>query len=288
MKEIHEDIQWEIFEFLEGNLTEEQKTSVLQKISKDKNLEKYYLSLQKTYLKPDNSIVFTQTNKLIKKTIGITFFNPIKYAAAASIIGILSYLFINQFSTTTILETNKVVKKDSILTNNISITKSTAANTPTSENPINSNWEKTNSFRLVKNEQPVLNSATAHLQNRKRIHSEEYNFYHNLSENQYLTNAQKKQIMLKWLLIHSADNSHLCSNQECTEIIANNPPSQSVNFIIEKELSNQWIQEVKLMIKHGELPKIKFVASKNEQNWLPNVGIQLNTQSAALVANIIE
>ena len=57
MKEISEELQWEIFELLEGNLSNEQSSIILNKIKSDKDLEEFYLSLKLTYLEKIESLL---------------------------------------------------------------------------------------------------------------------------------------------------------------------------------------------------------------------------------------
>jgi hypothetical protein len=56
----------------------------------------------------------------------------------------------------------------------------------------------------------------------------------------------------------------------------------------DQQLSKQWITEVKQMIKSGTIPKIKLVSSRKKEKWLPTLGIQVNTESASMVANLIK
>jgi hypothetical protein len=95
MKEISEELQWEIFELLEGNLSNEQSSIILNKIKSDKDLEDFYLSLKLTYLEKDNSIVYQDKQSLIKRSTWNIYVSSAKYAAAAVVVLCVSYLFYN-------------------------------------------------------------------------------------------------------------------------------------------------------------------------------------------------
>jgi hypothetical protein len=93
--------------------------------------------------------------------------------------------------------------------------------------------------------------------------------------------------MLKWLLIHSAN--YCACQDDCIEIQpTKNIALNDVEVKNEQQLSKQWINEVKQMIKSGTIPKIKLVTSRKKEKWLPTLGIQVNTENASMVANLIK
>ena len=116
---------------------------------------------------------------------------------------------------------------------------------------------------------------------------EESEFYNNLTANTYLSEEEKKQIMLKWLLIHSAN--YCACQDDCIDVQpAKNIAMNDIEIKNDQQLSKQWISEVKQMIKSGTIPKIKLVSSRKKEKWLPTLGIQVNTENASMVANIIK
>jgi hypothetical protein len=70
-------------------------------------------------------------------------------------------------------------------------------------------------------------------------------------------------------------------------VSANTVAFNEVQLDNNTQLSKQWIREVKQMIRRGTLPKIKFVSSRKKEKWLPTLGIQVNTENAAMIANLI-
>ena len=116
---------------------------------------------------------------------------------------------------------------------------------------------------------------------------EESEFYNNLTANTYLSEEEKKQIMLKWLLIHSAN--YCACQDDCIDVQpARNIAMNDVEIKNDQQLSKKWISEVKQMIKSGTIPKIKLVSSRKKEKWLPTLGIQVNTENASMVANLIK
>jgi hypothetical protein len=77
MKEISEELQWEIFELLEGNLSHDESLIILNKIKSDNDLENYYSSLKQTYLQKDNAINYPGKKSLIRKSSWHIYVSPL-------------------------------------------------------------------------------------------------------------------------------------------------------------------------------------------------------------------
>jgi hypothetical protein len=291
MKEISEALQWEIFELLEGNLSHEESLIILNKIKSDNDLEKYYSSLKQTYLQKDNAIIYPGKKSLIKKSDWSIFISPLKYAAAAVVVLCVSYLFYNNQTAS--------VKTKSIVANNDSkrIEKRIESNKMEEAIPMKSTSivrvvnqnQNPNSTQNIPLEKLSLNKFNKHKKqfNPSSKLIEESEFYNNLTANTYLSDEEKKQIMLKWLLIHSAN--YCACQDDCIDVQpTKNIAINDVEVKNDQQLSKQWIKEVKQMIKSGTIPKIKLVSSRKNEKWLPTFGIQVNTENASMVANIIK
>ncbi len=287
MKEISEELQWEIFELLEGNLSSEESLIILNKIKSNKDLENYHSSLKQTYLLNDDAIVYINKQSLIRKSSWQIYVSPLKYAAAAVVVLCVSYLFytnqptsiqkqprVAKNETKKIIEPIEFNKREQLIPMKLT-------NVVTVEDP--------NSSQNIPLEKLSLNKFNKHKKqfqpSSKLI--EEYEFYNNLTANTYLSDEEKKQIMLKWLLIHSAN--YCACQDDCIEIQpTKNIALNDVEVKNDQQLSKQWINEVKQMIKSGTIPKIKLVTSRKKEKWLPTLGIQVNTENASMIANIIE
>ena len=289
MKEISEELQWEIFELLEGNLSTEQSSIILNKIKSDKDLEEFYLSLKLTYLEKDNSIVYQDKQSLIKRSTWNIYVSPTKYAAAAVVVLCVSYLFYNN-------KTAAVKTKSMVAINDSKrIVKPIESNKMEEVTPMKSTTivrvvnENQNSTQNIPLEKLSLNKFNKHKKqfNPSSKLIEESEFYNNLTANTYLSDEEKKQIMLKWLLIHSAN--YCACQDDCIDVQpTKNIAFNDVEMKNEQQLSKQLINEVKQMIKSGTIPKIKLVSSRKKEKWLPTLGIQVNTENAAMVANLIK
>jgi len=289
MKEISEELQWEIFELLEGNLTKEQSVVILDKIKSDKDLEKYYSSLKQTYLEKDSAIVYLNKQTLIKKSAWNIYISPLKYVAAAVVVLCVSYLAYNSQPTPVALQSS-VTKYDSkpLIDSNeaTKIEVVTPKKLTTLVSLVNNKQNSPSNIPLEKLSLNKFNKRKKQFNPSTKL-IEESEFYNNLTANTYLSEEEKKQIMLKWLLIHSAN--YCACQDDCIDVQpAKNIAMNDIEIKNDQQLSKQWISEVKQMIKSGTIPKIKLVSSRKKEKWLPTLGIQVNTENASMIANIIE
>ena len=289
MKEISEELQWEIFELLEGNLSHEESLIILNKVKSNKDLEKYYSSLKQTYLEKESAIVYPNKQNLIKKSIWNIYVSPLKYVAAAVVVLCVSYLVNNnqptpvalqssvtKYDTKPLIDSNEATKIEVATPKKLTTLVSLVNNKQNSPSNIPLEKLSLNKFNRRKKQ---FNPST------KLI--EESEFYNNLTANTYLSEEEKKQIMLKWLLIHSAN--YCACQDDCIDVQpARNIAMNDVEIKNDQQLSKKWISEVKQMIKSGTIPKIKLVSSRKKEKWLPTLGIQVNTENASMVANLIK
>jgi hypothetical protein len=289
MKEISEELQWEIFELLEGNLSNEQSLIILNKIKSDNDLENYYSSLKQTYLQIENDIVYADKHSLLKRSSWNIYVSPLKYVAAASVVLCISYLFYNKQPTPVAMQSKVANIESKRMVEPVESSK-IAQPIPIKLNNIVSVVNRNpNSAQNIPLEKLSLSKFNKHKKqfNPSTKLIEESEFYNNLTANTYLSEEEKKQIMLKWLLIHSAN--YCACQDDCIEIQpTKNLALNDIEIKKDQQLSKQWINEVKQMIKSGTIPKIKLVTSRKKEKWLPTLGIQVNTENASMVANIIE
>jgi len=289
MKEISEELQWEIFELLEGNLSHVESLIILNKIKSDNDLENYYSSLKQTYLQKDNAINYPGKKSLIRKSSWHIYVSPLKYAAAAVVVLCVSYLFYNNQPVSIRIQP-RVAKNETKKIIEPLVSNKTEQPIPKKlTNVVILANKNPNSSQNIPLDKLSLNKFNKH---KKQFNPtskliEESEFYNNLTANAYLSDQEKKQIMLKWLLIHSAN--YCACQDDCIEIQpTKNIAFNDVEVKNDQQLSKQWITEVKQMIKSGTIPKIKLVSSRKNEKWLPTLGIQVNTENASMVANLIK
>jgi len=86
MKEISEEMQMRIFDLLEGNLSETEKTLLLQEIAESADLQREYTLMSKTYFEVE-PLVYAHKAGLYRPKRGMVYFIPMqRYAAAAAIL----------------------------------------------------------------------------------------------------------------------------------------------------------------------------------------------------------
>ena len=289
MKEISEELQWEIFELLEGNLSHEESLIILNKVKSNKDLEQYYSSLKQTYLEKDSAIVYPDKQNLIKKSVWNIYVSPLKYVAAAVVVLCVSYLVNNNQPTPVALQSSVTKYDTKPLIDSNEATKIEVATPKKLTTLVSLVNNKQNSPSNIPLEKLSLNKYN---KRKKQFNPstkliEESEFYNNLTANTYLSEEEKKQIMLKWLLIHSAN--YCACQDDCIDVQpARNIAMNDVEIKNDQQLSKKWISEVKQMIKSGTIPKIKLVSSRKKEKWLPTLGIQVNTENASMVANLIK
>lgn len=289
MKEISEELQWEVFELLEGNLSHEESLIILNKVKSNKDLEKYYSSLKQTYLEKDSAILYPNKQTLIKKSVWNIYVSPLKYVAAAVVVLCVSYLAYKNQSTPVAMQLSVTSHDSKPIIESNEATKIEVATPKKMTTLVSAVNYKQNSHSNIPLEKLSLNKFN---KRKKQFNPstkliEESEFYNNLTANTYLSEEEKKHIMLKWLLIHSAN--YCACQDDCIEVQpAQNMALNNVELRNDQQLSKQWIKEVKQMIKSGNIPKIKLVSSRKKEKWLPTLGIQVNTENASMVANLIK
>lgn len=286
MKEISEEYQWKIFELLEGNLSESERNSLEREINNNESLNHFYQTLKLTYLEPQE-IQFPNKQRLLKKSTFTIFKNVyFQYSAAAILLMIGGYFIVSQKinkSTLKIKQEVSTIQSEQTLKPEIKSAKSELTKThrlvsTPAPKPITEPIKRLVSFR-----------GKAFKPSTKLI--DENQFLNQLVDNQYLSNSEKKQMMLKWLLINSNNQQlELSHNIEVSEIITEvklvEQPLLSAEELETAELNEIWVKEAKEMLKKGQFPKIKFVTTKKEKKWLPSFGIEIQTETASMVNQI--
>lgn len=292
MKEISEDEQWEIFELLEGNLNLSQQNELLQKIAKNPTLKAFHHSLKETYL-DDIQIEYPHKNKLLKtKVVGLKYQSFFRYAAAVvATIGI-GYWYMNtqnqnlEIHNKQISFVSKFPEKEKLNSDAIEMEVKNGNTKPKNQQKTTRRMISKNIQTLKKFESKAFNPST------KLI--EETEFFNQLVANQYLSSSEKKTKMLKWLILNTpnpeiqTDNFAAPNKSVKLEYQVVQQDILSSEEIEAQELNSIWVSEAKQMLKKGQIPKIKLISSKSEKKWLPKFDLEIQTNTASMVRNIIE
>lgn len=293
MKEISEENQWRIFELLEGNLSPEDQLKLHNEIDKQPELKDFYQSLKHTYLTPEK-IEFTNKNRLLKSKNGviINFRSYLKYAAAAAVIGVTVYIQFFKIEPSTTIK-SAVVHTQPIQQRNTNITQ----NINDQKTPIKfaKYLPKYNNHTLVNNNniKPLKTFNTKEFKPSVKL-IDENQFLNQLLENGYLSTTEKKDMMLKWLLLNSNNQPEFGhSNENGKNIVPVEVKVVTQDILSPEEMENLelneiWVKEAKQMLKKGKIPKMKLVSTKKEHQWMPKFELEIQTESASLVKNILE
>jgi hypothetical protein len=288
MKEISEEYQWKIFELLEGNLSDSERNELEREINNNESLNHYYQTLKLTYLEPQE-IQFPNKRRLLKKST-FTIFKIVyfQYSAAAILLMIGGYFIFSQKTNQSALHIKKAVAT-------IQSTHRIKPEIETAKSVLNKTHRLVSAYTpksMTEQIKPLVSfRGKAFKPSTKLI--DENQFLNQLVDNQYLSNSEKKQMMLKWLLINSNNQEvEVSKNIEVSEIVTEvklvEQPLLSAEELETAELNEIWVKEAKEMLKKGQFPRIKFVTSKKEKKWLPSVGIEIQTETASMVNQIFK
>jgi hypothetical protein len=288
MKEISEEYQWKIFELLEGNLSDSERNELEREINNNESLNHYYQTLKLTYLEPQE-IQFPNKRRLLKKSTFTIFKNVyFQYSAAAILLMIGGYFIFSQKTNQSALHIKKAVAT-------IQSTHRIKPEIETAKSVLNKTHRLVSAYTpksITEQIKPLVSfRGKAFKPSTKLI--DENQFLNQLVDNQYLSNSEKKQMMLKWLLINSNNQEvEVSKNIEVSEIVTEvklvEQPLLSAEELETAELNEIWVKEAKEMLKKGQFPRIKFVTSKKEKKWLPSVGIEIQTETSSMVNQIFK
>jgi hypothetical protein len=299
MKEITEEQQWLIFELLEGNLSKQESESTLKSIQNNPELLQFYKELKMTYLVPDNSILFNKKQTLKKTIFTVQIQTTLKYAAAIAVFGIISWLFYFSKLNKINPQISSIPKKDN--QNEINTEKTTE---PSPKTNLHAFAKNKNNRIYPKDNQTISNYSTAKLVATAPIKqldspiftnafSFENSFLTQILENQYLSDEEKLSKILKWKRLNA--NAHL---NKAENIENSNLENNKVEMVFtdfeqlekdhQKQLRKLWFTEARNGLKYGKIPQVKLVSSKKENNWIPQVNLQLKANTTYINASLIQ
>jgi hypothetical protein len=299
MKEISEEQQWLIFELLEGNLSKEESESTLKAVQSSPELFQFYNELKLTYLAPDNSILFNKKQTLKKSIFTVQIQSTLKYAAAIAVFGIISWLF--YFS-----KLNKINPQISSIPRIEKQSKNDTENTtvPGSKTNLHANTKIKNNRIYQKDNQTISNNSTVKLVVNAPIKqldshiittafSFENSFLTQILENQYLSDEEKLSKILKWKRLNADANLNKTENLGNSNLENNKVEIVFTDFKKlekdhQKQLRKLWFTEARNGLKYGKIPQVKLVSSKKENNWIPQVNLQLKANTTYINASLIQ
>ena len=275
---IPEEIQWQIFELLEGNLSEKESEQTLKIIESNANYRSFYRELSLTYLKPEpaeypnKSILLKTSSGNFKVWRNLTL---ILSSAAA----IALFIFTNNES---IHVTKNALPSKSLLT--------------ASEN-IPSQTESTIKIASSTRVKPLANSKI----NR--------NIRHHQKDSQALPTAEASILIAKvdasknkpFRVIPIIDDASQDFTSPRTEInseyakVNSEPEIQIVYTGFEDDetepteaTQTEFLLDIAQNLRYGRLPKMQLVPRKRQNHLIPQVDMRLGTNTRFIQTTLIQ
>ena len=302
---ISEDIQWQIFEWLEGNLSDRDVEILQQKIEQSTELQQFVYHFKQTYLPLDASEEYPHKQQLLKAAPLRWTRNWSQYAAAAAVVMILGLGYL-KFSA----QPKNIVAPNAVSAVNSTISPKSDIQSKDESLKLESMVQSIKIEPKALKKPMVFVAATSHSElptesklahlytsitksSLLKIHPEAADFFHNLMENQYLTSAQKEKTFQKWLVIYQNRDrkfhAHSVVNSEQSETMAN-VTFKAKPISLEEEqqnLSKSFNKEVVAMLKQGKLPKIKLVLDRTDESEASALNLQFCAQNTLYTTPLI-
>lgn len=301
MKHLHKDIDWTIFEFLEGNLSLDETAYVKQLIASDSVWQKSYSTWKLSYLEAD-LIEHPNKNELykhkIKKNIG--FKNNIQWYIAASLFMALTWYFGNRQFELKRIKTASTEASSSIQNRQPVITYDQenfgSQNSPDAPNLAAMTLDKKRVLssshygtpnpneKAIENYLIALNNpAKFTVDTTPRIRAvdnaviapppskEESTIYTALTS--FFPTENKKEATLEWTsvkVINTANESYH-SPSPATAVIE----MYIDTHYFQKNEPPRW-QQIWQHTKNGQFPAIKLAVESNPNSWIPNMNVNFH------------
>lgn len=269
--QIPEEIQWQIFELLEGNLTPEESEKTLKLIESNSDYQTFYRELSLTYLKPEPS-EFPNKSVLLKSSSS-TFTIWRNLTLLASSAAAVALLWLNKSETT--------IPKNHSLPSHAS--KTTTLN---QTQPIESIENTSEPVLLKKSKQTSQKKQTPILQ-----------------KDVVATQITKVDVPINkpFRVIPIIEESSMEFTSPSGEInpdLASNFMEPDVQIIytdfnrkdseISESSQTDLLLDIAENLRYGRLPKMKFVPRKRQNHLIPQVDMLVGTDTRFIQTTLIQ
>jgi len=275
---IPEEIQWQIFELLEGNLSEKESEQTLKIIESNTNYRSFYRELSLTYLKPEPA-EYPNKSILLKTSTGNFKVSRNLTLILSSAAAIALFIFTNNES---IHVTKNALPSKSLLT--------------ASEN-IPSQTESTIKIVSSIRVKPLANTKI----NR--------NIRHHQKDSQALPTAEASSLIAKvdasknkpFRVIPIIDDASQDFTSPRTEInseyakMNSEPEIQIVYTDFEDDetepseaTQTEFLLDIAQNLRYGRLPKMQLVPRKRQNHLIPQVDMRLGTNTRFIQTTLIQ
>jgi hypothetical protein len=274
---ISEEQEWQLFELLEGNLSEAEAANLHQQMQSDGELKAHFNALAQTYLQPTFT-PFPDASSLKKKGSSRTVLFYISFSAAAA----LAILWIFRPTVSTHIQTpiNIATHSDNPFTDK------TTPGTPESE-PRTQDHD----HREINKGRAILSQLSKPTQTGK--------FGSNKSED--LNETGVHPLILATEPVRKVKNINDSSFQRSTEVFASqnnanasNKPltSETIQTAIaqrtpktKRELLKSFYQDARRMVENGHLPHVNVKTVNRDQDWMPEFQVGLTLENNVILTS---
>jgi len=276
--QISEEQEWQLFELLEGNLSDKDSAELLKAMEFDPQLKAHYIALKQTYLTP-SQVIYPNAQALKKSGAGkrVFFYTSLGAAAALAILWFFKATTVTQPATMSqsnlakqslnnesapkpmqtepfTVEFNDQAHKGCVTLPDLTARgkqpdgQTVEINPSGSKQPINP---------LITATEPVRNTKNASDSNKIRSSIEVFT-----SQNKPNNNAQNAS-----------------QSQAIVAALSVRPPKTK------KELLQSFYQDARRMVENGHLPHIKVKAENRDQDWMPEFQVGLTLEKNVILTS---
>jgi hypothetical protein len=265
MKEISEEMQMRIFDLLEGNLSETEKTLLLQEIAESAALQREYTLMSKTYFEVE-PLVYANKTDLYRPKRGMVYFIPMqRYAAAAAVLLLAAggWYFMKKQNPSALASISNVKTKGES-TPKINLT-------PNASQPnIQEGIRKEHSKALQQDKTPdKIGSIAPPIIEAVEVVQDK---------------PVQSPIAIKPELIAQIENTEPTLDSSAT---AGNEKAV-VPISKKRSLSYKLLQNSRTMLANLQLPDIKFKTEKKANSNIPTVKMEIHTYKTDVIATLID
>ena len=287
-----ENIEWMIFELLEGNLDPKDSAELRQAIQKNSGWQSLFQTYEKTYLAKE-TIEFPNKKSLHKSALlKVSWIQ--KSIAAASVLLLLSAGWYFKVS----LTNNPIPKvaADNHLQPLKEKTETPRVNKKVEKEELNteqkvvihvSNHKKPVKISSVKQTVAEVNKDNSNLKQDsvQTLVLAERDFWQQMLSNKYLTDEEKIEKLIKWRNINRGSSEPIFNQEENPNINTQNPEIKMVftnnsNLPIHSEnTTEQWLKNQIEQVRNFRIPQVHLSTRRRQNSAIPGITIKLKMQN---------
>lgn len=265
---ISDEQAWQLFELLEGNLTESAAKELFKAMQGDANLKAHYEALAQTYLQPTTTI-YPDAPSLKKKTSNRTVLFYASMSVAASLV--ILWFF-----------------KATITTQNIAPIQSQVAKTNPSVDITTPSITEPATF-ITPKRRSIKHSAETQLDQTAKTKTWEMATIGSENPNNQTIHpliTATEPIRKVRNINDSSATRNPSQNKSVLVLAQNDQPSSSIaQQKTRKELLKSFYQDARKMVENGHLPHIKVKTVNKDADWMPEFQVGLTLENNMILTS---